>query len=193
MNASFGNRRLGTLAMVCAPFLLFELLHHVVSGDAAHPRNTPVDGWLGLVYLVGLAASDLGLYRLRAAGTGGFGRVMPWVLLTLVTMAALHSGYLIVAPAQSVALFEAFDAAWPFSHLALMVFGLGVARAGRLPGWSRFAPLVVGMRMFPLTSLLLWLAGRGTVLFVVVGVYSALACLWLGNVIRTSEPPRATA
>ena len=62
------NRVLGTIAMICAPALLIEAL--ILRGQ----ENSVVTGIASMVFMAGWICSNMGMRRMRATGTGTWGR-----------------------------------------------------------------------------------------------------------------------
>ncbi len=62
------NRILGTIAMICAPALLVEGL--LLRGE----ENALITGIASMVFMAGWIRSNMGMQRMRAAGTGKWGR-----------------------------------------------------------------------------------------------------------------------
>jgi hypothetical protein len=131
------NQTLGTIAMICAPALLIEGL--LVQGG----ENAPITGIASMVFMAGWICSNTGMRRMRAAGTGTWGRAVLLIQLILLVLAFLFglfeaTGLL----GRESVIFNITDAAWPLSMLWMLVVGIAVIRARQLPGWQRFVPLL---------------------------------------------------
>ncbi len=62
------NRVLGTIAMICAAALLIEVL------SLRGQENALITGIASMVFMAGWICSNIGMWRLRATGTGNWGR-----------------------------------------------------------------------------------------------------------------------
>jgi hypothetical protein len=131
------DRILGTIAMVCAPALLIEEL--LRQGQ----ENALITGIASMVFMAGWICSNTGMRRMRAAGTSKWGRAV--LLIQLVGLVlAFTFGFFKTAGllGRESIIFNITDAAWPLSMLWMLVVGITVIRANRLPGWQRFVPLL---------------------------------------------------
>ena len=131
------NRLLGTIAMICAPALLIEGL--LVQGR----DNDVITGVAGMVFMAGWICSNEGMRRMRAAGTGKWGRAV--LLIQLIGLALAFVFGFIEATGllgRESLVFNITDAAWPLSMLWMIVVGITVIAAKRLSGWPRFVPLL---------------------------------------------------
>jgi len=131
------NRTLGIIAMTCAPAMLAE--EFLRQGQ----ENAVVTGIAGMVFMAGWICSNAGMRRMRAAGTGKWGRAVLLVQLVGLVLAFMFgffeaSGLL----GRESIVFNVTNAAWPLSMLWMLVVGIAVIRARRLSGWQRFVPLL---------------------------------------------------
>lgn len=131
------NQALGTIAVICAPALLVEGI--LVQGG----ENAAITGVASLIFMAGWICSNTGMRRMRAAGTGPWGRAVLLIQLVGLVLAFLFglfeaTGLL----GRESILFNITDAAWPLSMLWMLVVGITVIRARRLTGWQRFVPLL---------------------------------------------------
>ncbi len=131
------NRMLGTIAMICAPALLVD---EILRGGEQNPLIT---GIAGMVFMAGWICSNICMQRMRAAGTGKWGRAVLLVQLVGLVLAFLF-GFV-----EATGLFDrgdivfvVTDAAWPLSMLWMLVVGITVIVAKRLLGWRRFVPVL---------------------------------------------------
>ncbi len=131
------NQMLGTIAMICAPALLVEGL--LLRGG----ENPAITGIASMVFMAGWICSNTGMRRMRAAGTGTWGRVVliiQFVGLVLALMFGFFEATGLLG--RESIIFNITDAAWPLSMLWMLVVGIAVIRAKRLAGWQRFVPLL---------------------------------------------------
>ncbi len=131
------NRLLGTIAMICAPAMLVEVL---VLGEQ---ENNVVIGIASMVFMAGWICSNIGMQRMRAAGTGTWGRAV--LLIQLVGLVLAFIFGFIEATAlldENNVVFIVTNAAWPLSMLWMIVVGITVIVARRLSSWQRFVPLL---------------------------------------------------
>lgn len=79
------NRTLGTIAMICAPAMLVEGLieDFLLRGQ----DNAPITGVAGMVFMFGWICANIGMQRMRATGTGKWGRAVLLVQLVGLVMA----------------------------------------------------------------------------------------------------------
>ena len=138
------NRVLGTIAMICAPALLVEAI--LLRGG----ENPVITGVASMVFMAGWICSNTAMRRMRAAGTGKWGRTA--LLIQLVGLVlAFAFGFFEAAGllGRESVVFNVTDVAWPLSMLWMLVVGVTVIFARRLSGWQRFVPLLCGL-WFPL-------------------------------------------
>ncbi len=131
------DRILGTIAMICAPALLIEEL--LRQGQ----ENALTTGIASMVFMAGWICSNTGMRRMRAAGTGKWGRAVLQIQLVGLVLAFMFglfeaTGLL----GRESIIFNITDAAWPLSMLWMLVVGVAVIRARRLSGWQRYVPLL---------------------------------------------------
>lgn len=172
------NKILGTIAMICAPALLVEA---IITGDQ---QNPVVIGIASMVFMAGWICSNTVMRRVRAAGTGRWGRSALGVQLVGLVLAFAFglfeaTGLL----GRESVVFNITDAAWPLSMLWMLVIGVSVILANQLSGWRRFAPLLCGL-WFPIGMVAMIAFGGES--GVVASGLSALLWLLLGYVARNS-------
>lgn len=142
---AFSSQRLfGTLGMIGGPMLLAEA---ILYGLVFQSPNNRAVGVLELIYLGGWMASAVGMRQLRVTGKGWTGRAVFIVQMAGLLLAAAFSAHGLVQPNQELdTLFlKATDAAWPLSHLFMLVVGICVLKAGAWRGWRRLAPFLCGL------------------------------------------------
>ena len=138
------NRVLGTIAMICAPALLVEAI--LLRGG----ENPVITGVASMVFMAGWICSNTAMRRMRAAGTGKWGRTA--LLIQLVGLVLAFAFGFFEATGllgRESVIFNVTDVAWPLSMLWMLVVGVTVIFARRLSGWHRFVPLLCGL-WFPL-------------------------------------------
>jgi hypothetical protein len=168
------NRVLGTIAMICAPALLIEGL--LRQGQ----ENAVITGIASMVFMAGWICSNTGMRRMRAAGTGTWGRAVLLIQLVGLIMAFFFGFFEATGLlGRDSIVFNITDAAWPLSMLWMIVVGISVIRANRLSGWQRFVPLLCP---FWLPLAVLGLGGY-------IGLGYAMV-LWglLGYIVRDASP-----
>jgi hypothetical protein len=173
------NRTLGTLALLGAPFLLIGMMAEEQFESLA---NSWFTGFWGLIYISAWLCSVVVLRRLAVAGTGRLGRGLPWVLIGSLLLANASNGYQLVAPGQETPVFRVLDAFWPLSNVLMLVLGVTIAVVGRLRGWQRYVPLIVGL-WFPFAMAAKILLGRSPAAFWLGAPYTALAWSLLALVV----------
>ncbi len=180
-------RVLGILGIIGSPMLLVQFL---LFGwiDETNNRNHVVVGALGLVYLCGWMASVIGMRRLRVTGRGLASRIVFIVQLIGLLLAALFSIQELFNPSpdRNTLFFKITDAAWPLSHLFMLVVGLMVLKAGVWRGPRRFVPLLCGLAL-PAFFAVGALSGlrESAILF---GLFTTIAFGLLGYAVLTSRP-----
>ncbi len=173
------NRALGTIAMICAPALLVEGL--LLRGQ----ENALVTGIASMVFMAGWICTNVGMWRLRATGTGKCGRAVLLIQLVGLVLAFMFGFFEATGLLGRESLvFNVTDAAWPLSMLWMLVVGITVIVAKRLTGWQRFVPV--------LCPLWLLLALGGEAILGDAGGYIGLAwsaVTWalLGYIVRESR------
>ena len=131
------DRILGTIAMVCAPALLVEEL--LRQGQ----ENALITGIASMVFMAGWICANMGMRRMRAAGTGKWGRAVLLIQLVGLVLAFMFGFFEATGLlGRESIIFNITDAAWPLSMLWMLVVGITVIRANRLSGWQRFVPLL---------------------------------------------------
>ena len=170
------NRVLGAIAMICAPAMLGFLL--------GGGENALITGIASMVFMAGWICSNIGLQRMRATGTGTWGRAV--LLIQLVGLVLAFIFGFIEATAlldENNVIFVVTDLAWPLSMLWMLVVGVTAIRAKRLSGWQRFVPVLCPFWL-PLVAL-------GEAGGVIGLVYSAVLWFLLGYVVLRSDSPQA--
>ena len=172
------NKALGTIAMICAPAMLVEAL--ILRGQ----DNGLIVGLASMVFMAGWICSNTVMRRLRAAGTGKWGRVALGVQLFGLSLAFMFGFFEATGLLGRESLvFNVTDAAWPLSMLWMLVVGISVIAAKGFSGWRRFVPLLCGF-WFPIGMVAMIAFGdeSGMIGFGLAAVFWAL----LGYVARTS-------
>jgi hypothetical protein len=139
------NRLLGTLGMLASPMMLAEML---TFGFKQHGSNQVI-GVLGVIYTGGWICSAVGMRRSRVTGDGALSKGVFVLQLFGLLLAFLWSLQEIISSGidTSGVFYRVTDAAWPLSHLLMLVIGILNLRAGVWEGWRRFAPLLVGLAL----------------------------------------------
>ncbi len=180
------NRMLGTITMICAPAMLIEGL--LLQGQE---ENALITGIASMVFMAGWICSNTVMRRIKAAGTGKWGRAMLLVQLAGLVLAFMFglfeaTGLL----GRESIIFSVTDAAWPLSMLWMLVVGITVVAAKKLSGWRRFVPLLCGF-WFPIGMVAMIAFGDESG-YVGFGL-AAIFWLALGYVTRSSSEGRTEA
>ncbi len=131
------DRILGTIAMICAPALLIEVL--ILRGQ----ENDLIVGIASMVFMAGWICSNTAMRRMRAAGTGKWGRAVLLIQLIGLVLAFMFGFFEATSLlGGSGIILGIMDVAWPLSMLWMVVVGITVVRAGRLSEPQRFVPLL---------------------------------------------------
>ncbi|PLS84708.1 MAG: hypothetical protein CYG60_16535 [Actinobacteria bacterium] len=131
------GRILGTIAMICAPALLIEDL--LLQGQ----ENALTTGIASMIFMAGWICSNTGMRRMRAAGTGKWGRALLQIQLVGLVLAFMFGFFEATGLlGRDSIIFNITDAAWPLSMLWMLVVGIAVIRTKRLSGWQRFVPVL---------------------------------------------------
>ena len=175
------NRVLGTLGMLAGPMMLAEML---IFGFTQHGSNRVI-GVLGVFYIAGWICTAVGMRRSRVTGDGALGKgafVVQLVGLLLAFLWSLHE-ILYSGDDRSGVFYGVTDAAWPLSHLFMLVIGVLTLRAGVWRGWRRFAPLLVGLAL-PVAIAASLVAGRAW-MGIAFGIMTTAGFFALGYAVRT--------
>jgi len=169
------DRILGTIAMICAPALLIEVL--LMRGQ----ENALISGIVGMVFMAGWICSNTGMRRMQAAGTSKWGRAVLLIQLAGLIMAFMSDFFEATGLLANSIIFNITDRAWPLSLLWMLVVGITVLVAKRLRGWQRFVPLLCGLALPP--GVIADIAFGDHPGFVFCGLAALFWCL-LGYVVR---------
>jgi uncharacterized membrane protein len=173
------NRTLGTIAMICAPALLVE---GILSQGS---ENALITGIAGMVFMLGWICANTVMRRMRAAGTGKWGRAV--LLIQLVGLVLAFTFGFFEATGllgwDSI-IFNVTDAAWPLSMLWMLVVGITVIRAKRMTGWHRIVPILCPFWL--LLALGSWAVFGDTSGYIGLA-WSAVTWALLGYIVRESS------
>ncbi len=182
------NRLLGTIAMICAPALLIEGL--LLRGQ----ENALITGIASMVFMGGWICSNIGMWQMRATGTGKWAHAVLLIQLVGLVLAFIFGFFEAtrLLGRESI-IFNITDVAWPLSMLWMIVVGITVIRAKRLSGWRRFVPLMCPFWL--LIAIVGSMAFGDTVGGVLGFGYAALLWALLGYVVvrNGSRQPAPTA
>ncbi|HKR02724.1 MAG TPA: hypothetical protein VJT09_18745 [Pyrinomonadaceae bacterium] len=175
---------LGTLGMIGAPMLFLTSLAvpFVLTGEVMNARVLSV---LGIIYLAGWAASVIGMRRLRVTGDHLLARIIFPIQLAGLILALSLNVQEIINPEldTNTLLFRVTDAAWPLSHLFMLVVFVLVLTAKVWKGWRKLTPLFCGLAL-PLFFGLSAIVPR-TVAGLCFGAATAVSFMLLGYAVRT--------
>jgi hypothetical protein len=180
-------RLLGTLGMLAGPMLLVGALLSPF-GLGADGQNSRTMGVLGVIYIGGWICSAVAMRMLRVTGRGAGGKAAFVIQIIGLSLALLFSVQEIINPnpdSRSL-LFNITDAAWPLSHLFMLVVGALVLRAGVWRGWRRLPPFLCGLAL-PIFFAAMAL-GAGESAGLLFPVLTAVGFMTLGYAVRSSRP-----
>jgi hypothetical protein len=180
------NRILGCIGMVGAPFLLID----TVSNGFYLYNHSSLSGLYNLIYITAWICSIVGLWRAGAFGNSKTGRWMYFIQLFFLALANAWNAYELIQPGAGTPLYYVLDTCWPLSNICMLATGITLLRAGRLPGWKRFVPLLVGLWL-PIGFLLWAIFSRTPAVLLAVNIYSAVMWFLLGLTVFLS-PDKST-
>ena len=179
------NRLLGILALIGSPWLFIGTYLE---------QQMPLlsDSWFtgvwGIIFITGWTCAAIALKRLRATGTGSFGKVILLLLIFSLIIANISNVIQIFVEKDKPSYFIYFDLFWPLSNIIMLIAGITVIVTKGLPGWMRYMPLACGL-WFPL-AMLSSLTGNHILSFFFGGLYSVLAWALLAYGIITTGKER---
>ena len=169
------------------------LLDSQLSGEvvASTPTGRLAFG-LWAVAVPGLMAGVVGLRALHPAGPRALSSIATWVTSVALILWMIGALYSVTDPSVDQAISPAGGA---LSVVGMVAFGIAVLRAGRLRGWRRFVPLLVGV-WWPLqlpVQIVYFLGVLGSPSFTLW--FGGLGALWalLGYVVASSAEARPAA
>ncbi len=151
------NRVLGMLAFIGAPMLLLQSAAMVFAQGQKLAADRFI-AFLGVLYIGGWMAGVVGMRRLRVTGDRQGSKVLFIIQIFVLSLALLFSIQESIGLTNSI-FFRITDAAYPLSHLLMLVVGVSVWRAHVWRGLTRLAPLLVGLGLpsaFALAPLIGW-------------------------------------
>lgn len=139
------HQLLGAVGMLASPAFLVQWLSFPGIGQGV-PAEGPIHSLIDLAYLTGFAASAIGVRRLRVTGQGrGAAIVFAIQMLGLLLAASQDLQDLAGVRPFGEVVYHVADAAWPLSHMYMLVVAAAVWRAKVWTGWRRWAPLACGL------------------------------------------------
>lgn len=171
--------------MVASPMMLIEFIFRHTVGLPGGEFGK-VEGVFGIVYLVGFFCSSLGLRLLRVTGRGTIAVLLFGIQILGISLAARQNVLQLVGRADTNSkLFQVADAAWPLSHIFLIVIGIAVLRAKVWLDWRKFVPLLCGFAL-PVAMIAGAVAGPEA-LGLVFGVLTSAFFMLLSYAIVTAD------
>ena len=180
-----GPSLLGTAGIVAAPMMLLVGLYYYF-WQISNVKSTPMIGLLGIIYIAGWTCTAVGMRWLGVTGTGTASTVAFVVQVIGLTLAGMFSLQEIFwfEFLEGSSFFSLTDAAWPLSHLFMLVIGGLVVHAGVWKGWRRAAPFICGLALPSFFAAMA--AGVPAVGFVLFPILTAIGFSILGYAVRTS-------
>lgn len=176
------NQLLGILALIGSPWLFIGTY---LEERMPHLSDSWFTGVWGLLFISGWICAAIALKRLRATGSGAFGKVILLILLVSLCIADVSNVIQIFVERDKPPYFIFFDLFWPLSNIIMLIVGITVLAIKGLPGWKRYIPLSTGL-WFPFATLSS-LMDNSILSFFFGGIYSALAWALLAIVIITTR------
>jgi hypothetical protein len=175
------TRLLGTLGLFGGPMLFASFLIGSLGGMK---QDNPIVYAVGILYLMGWMCSAVGLRRLRVTGDGAFAKGLFVVQIVGLCLAIVFNILEACDFGYGTVFFGITDAAWPLSHLLMIVVGIATINTGLWRGWRRFTPLLCGL-VLPIALTTGAVFGRPAMM-VPFGVLTTTAFTLLAWAVRTS-------
>ena len=174
------NRVLGVITMICTPALFIDAL------PLRGQENAAIIGIAHMIFMAGWICSNIGMWRMRATGTGEWGRAVLLVQLVGLVLAFVFGFFEATGLlGRESIVFNVTDAAWPLSMLWTIVVGGAVIVAKRLFGWQRYVPLLCPLWL-PIAIVVSIALGEPAGSIVGFG-YAVVLWVLLGYVVLRSE------
>lgn len=174
------HRLLGTIGIIGAPMLFISGFFYTL-GDG---RYAWVASVLGMLYLVGWAASASAMRRLRVTGAGPLAQTVFVVQLIGLSLALVNNVLEMAHADPDTLIFHVTDIAWPASHVFMLVVGALVLATRAWRGWRAWTPILCGL-VLPLFYGAVALAGWDMARSIFTPM-TAVAFALLGYAVRTS-------
>lgn len=175
---------LGILGMIGAPMMSVDWVYRL-NTNTTGLQNDPVIGALGIVYILGWMCTAIGMRCLRVTGKG-MGSAIVFTLqiigLFLALVFSIQEATKLSPPRDSL-LFQLTDAAWPLSHLFMLIVGGMAIKAKVWRGWKAALPFLppMGLIVFLIGAAL----GQREAFLWTFPVFTTIGFLLLGNAVRT--------
>jgi hypothetical protein len=181
------TRVLGLMGIAGAPWMLIDFMEN---GLYDHFKNTSVSGLRSFIFITGWICCVWGLYRLKAAGTSGWGRA---ILLTQIVLLLLANGwniYVIVNPQGNIWLFNKLTFFWMASAYFMILTGIVILTAKKWQGFKRYLPLMAGLWLPFVFFVVARIFGLTLTTLVISGIYSTVVFTLLGfSIIASTYEP----
>lgn len=179
------NHLAGTIGMIFSPMLLVSLIIDIFLTDI--PHRAQISSAFQLLYLSGWMCSAVGIRAQRAAGKGiGGGIIFVVQIIGLLLAMGLNVIEISQANPDSTGLiYQITDAAWPLSHLFMLVVGVAVVRAKIWRGWRRVTPFVCGSALLLMIPFALLLGQAKSA--PVFGLLTTIGFMSLAYAVKTSS------
>ena len=169
--------------MVGAPMMLVQLLLNRTVGFPGGQFGR-LEGSLGIIYLAGFLSSTVGLRILRVAGKGRVAAALFGIQIAGLFLASCQNVLQLLFGHSDLnsRLFRIADAAWPFSHIFMIVIFIATLNAKVWTGWRRFTPLWCGL-LLPIAILA---SPNRRFLAEIFAILSTITFTLLGLAVRTT-------
>lgn len=158
---------------------LAGFLYTLGDGPAAY-----IASMLGMLYLVGWAASAMGMRQLKVTGAGALAQIIFVIQLAGLSLALIFNALEMAHANPDTFFFHVTDMAWPLSHLFMLVVGAFVLATRVWRGWRSWTPILCGL-VLPIFFAARPLLG-GAVAGFIFGFLTMVTFALLGYAVRTS-------
>lgn len=178
------NHLLGTIGMIFSPMLFVSLMIDTSFADI--PHRAQISSAFQLLYLSGWMCSAVGIRVQRATGKGIGGII--FVVQIAGLLLAMGLNFIEISqsnPDGTGLIYHVTDAAWPLSHLFILVVGVAVMRAKVWRGLRRLTPFVCGSALLLMIPFALLLGQTKSA--PVFGLLTTIGFMSLAYAVKTSS------
>src|SRR5688572_2227408 len=112
------NKLLGILALIGSPWLFIGTY---MEQRMPHLSDSWFTGVWGILFISGWICAAIALKRLRAIGSGTFGKVILLILLVSLCIANISNVIQIFVEKDKPPYFMFFDVFWPLSNIIMLI------------------------------------------------------------------------